>query len=70
MSANREQFAKKLEAFTNSLSPEETTYFKLMIERGGLSDADLNKVTGGAGALAHTAGLQLNATNLSRLMCW
>jgi hypothetical protein len=41
-----------------------------MIERGGLSDADLNKVTGGAGALAHTAGLQLNATNLSRLMCW
>jgi hypothetical protein len=61
----------KLEAFTNSLSPDEISLFKWMLERGSLSESDLNKVTGGTArtSLAATAP-QLNAGVFNKLMCW
>jgi hypothetical protein len=72
-----EQFCKKLEGFSATLSDEERTLLKGMIG-SGLSSQDLAQVQGGSGqmfqARSHSfAALAptLNASFFSRMiMCW
>jgi hypothetical protein len=71
-----EQFSKKLEGFSNSLSDEERTLLKGMLDRGsGLSADELSKASGGASlsvqALQFRAfAPRLQAAFFTRLMCW
>jgi hypothetical protein len=76
-SATLDEFSKKLEAFSASLSEAERTIFKGML--GGLSDDSLEQVTGGAGFSlgnylqsyrALFSAPQLNASLFRGLMSW
>jgi hypothetical protein len=71
-----ERFSQKLANFSNTLSDEERTLFKGMLERGsGLSADELSKVQGGAplsGQLLQFGSFapHLQANFFTRLMCW
>jgi hypothetical protein len=71
-----DQFTKKLEAFSGSLSDAERTLFKGMLEGHGLSMDNLDKVTGGSAFTLsqHTAFSQiaprLDAGYFTQLCAW
>lgn len=74
--ATLDQFSKKLEAFSGTLSDEERTLFKGMLEGHGLSDDTLAQVTGGRSfalssnqAFARIAP-RLDSSFFNQLMCW
>ena len=67
-----EEFTKKLEAFSSTLTENERRAFKSMIDRGdALSDKDLGKVTGGASASPVARAPELSAGFFSRhVLSW
>jgi hypothetical protein len=69
-----EQLCAKLEQFSGTLSDDERTAFKSMLEAQGLSDDALKQVSGGAGAqLASAPSLRasfFNQTLHHAAACW
>jgi hypothetical protein len=69
-----EQFSKKLEAFASSLSDEERALFHGALDRGRLSESELDQVVGGSARFSTTAfaasAPRLNASFFNKLMCW
>jgi hypothetical protein len=69
-----EQFSKKMESFAGNLSDEERTLLRGALGRGGLSESELDKVTGGSVRFSTTAfaasAPRLNASFFNKLMCW
>ncbi len=77
--AEMDQFSKKLEGFASGLTDNERTLFKQMflLDRGGLSDKDLDGVVGGTasydrvftGYSFQAYAPQLNAS-FFKFLCW
>lgn len=74
--ATLDQFSKKLEQFSSTLSDEERTLFKGMLEGHGLTDEALAQVAGGrsfalqSNASFATLAPRLDASFFNGLMCW
>jgi hypothetical protein len=74
--ATLDQFSKKLEQFSSTLSDEERTLFKGMLEGHGLTDETMAQVAGGrsislqSNASFATLAPRLDASFFNGLMCW
>jgi hypothetical protein len=68
--ATFDQLTSKLEAFSATLSDQERTLFKSMLESPELSDKDLDKVVGGFSAMPISSGPLTSSFFRQKLMCW